>query len=112
MRAAVLQCVLPTALYGAEVFYTGRGQKGLIDSLRSLRSLLRLAALAILPAYRTTPTPALLREADLPYPEALLDGVLKRAAVRYASLDAKHPIARVTINAYDIKGRWHRREHA
>lgn len=101
MRATVLQCVLPTALYGAEVFYTGRGQKGLIDSLRSL---LRLAALAILPAYRTTPTPALLREADLPYPEALLDGVLQRAAVRYASLDAKHPIARVTINAYDTKG--------
>ncbi|KAJ6038758.1 hypothetical protein N7460_007475 [Penicillium canescens] len=101
MRAAVIQCVIPTALYGAEVFYTGRGQKGLIDSLRSL---LRLAALAILPAYRTTPTSALLREADLPYPEALLDGVLQRAAVRYASLDARHPIARVTIDAYDTKG--------
>jgi ribonuclease HI len=101
MRAAVIQCVIPTALYGAEVFYTGRGQKGLIDSLRSL---LRLAALAILPAYRTTPTSALLREADLPYPEALLDGVLQRAAVRYASLDARHPIARVTINAYDTRG--------
>ncbi|KAJ5761312.1 hypothetical protein N7520_008468 [Penicillium odoratum] len=100
MRAAVIQCVIPTALYGAEVFYTGQGQKGLIDSLRSL---LRLAALAILPAYRTTPTSALLREADLPYPEALLDGVLQRAAVRYASLDARHPIARVTINAYDTR---------
>ncbi|KAJ5385666.1 hypothetical protein N7509_008207 [Penicillium cosmopolitanum] len=101
MRAAVIQCVIPTALYGAEVFYTGRGQKGLIDSLRSL---LRLAALAILPAYRTTPTSALLREADLPYPEALLDGVLQKAAVRYASLDVRHPIARVTISAYDPRG--------
>lgn len=100
MRAAVVQCVIPTALYGVEVFYTGQGQKGVIDSLRSL---LRLAALAILPVYRTTPTPALLREADLPHPEALLNGALQKAAVRYASLDARHPIAKVANNMYDTR---------
>jgi hypothetical protein len=27
MRAAVMQCVLPTTLYGAEIFYTGRRQQ-------------------------------------------------------------------------------------
>jgi ribonuclease HI len=100
MRAAVVQCVIPTALYGAEVFYTGQGQKGVIDSLRSL---LRLAALAILPAYKTTPTTALLREADLPDPAALLNGTLQRAAVRYASLDDRHPIARVDPNRYNTR---------
>lgn len=98
MRAAVIQCVLPTALNGAEVFYTGRRQQGII---RSLRSLFRLAALAILPAYKTTPTAALLREADLPDPEALLNSTLKRAAARYAGLDAGHPIARVAASTQD-----------
>ncbi|BDD59021.1 hypothetical protein MAP00_009279 [Monascus purpureus] len=93
MRAVVMQCVLPTALYGAEVFYTGYRQQGVISSLQSL---LRLAALAILPAYKTTPTTVLLREADLPDPEALLNGTLQKAAIRYASLDAKHLIARIT----------------
>ncbi|KAJ5987644.1 hypothetical protein N7522_011892 [Penicillium canescens] len=101
MRAAVIQCVIPTALYGAEVFYTGRGQKGLIDSLRSL---LRLAALAILPAYRTTPTSALLREADLPYPEALLDG---------RELPSMHTIlkGRDSPESSNASQRRHRREH-
>ncbi|CBF89628.1 uncharacterized protein ANIA_00368 [Aspergillus nidulans FGSC A4] len=78
MRAAVIQYVLPTALYGAEVFYTGKQQKGVVNSLLSL---FRTAALAIIPAYKTTPTAALLREADLPDPEALLNSILRRAAV-------------------------------
>ncbi|EAA66720.1 hypothetical protein AN0621.2 [Aspergillus nidulans FGSC A4] len=92
MRAAVIQRVLPTALYGAEVFYTGKQQKGVVNSLLSL---FRTAALAIIPAYKTTPTAALLREADLPDPEALLNSILRRAAVRYMSLDTKHPIAQI-----------------
>lgn len=92
MRTAVVQCVLPTALYGVEVFYTGRRQQGVICSLQSL---FRLAALAILPVYRTTPIAALLREADLPDPEALLNSTLRRAAARYSGLDAGHLIARV-----------------
>nr|ABC24970.1 reverse transcriptase [Monascus pilosus] len=90
MRAAVLQCALPTALYGVEVFYTGQQQVA-----NSLQSLLRIAALAILPAYKTTPTAALLREADLPDPRAFLESILQRAAARYAGLDAKHPVARI-----------------
>ncbi|CBF84144.1 hypothetical protein AN2724.2 [Aspergillus nidulans FGSC A4] len=87
---------LPTvtlpALYGSEVFYTGKRQKGVVNSLLSL---FRTAALAIIPAYKTTPTAALLREADLPDPEALLNSILRRAAVRYMSLDTKHPIAQI-----------------
>jgi hypothetical protein len=73
MQAAVIQCVLPTALYGAEVFYTGKRQQGVVNSLLSLFCT---AALAIIPAYRSTPTAALLREADLPDPEALLNSTL------------------------------------
>ncbi|CBF79097.1 hypothetical protein AN7094.2 [Aspergillus nidulans FGSC A4] len=78
MRAAVIQCVLPTALYGAEVFYTGKRQQWVVNSLLSL---FRTAALAIIPAYKTTPTAALLREADLPDPEALFNSILRRAAI-------------------------------
>lgn len=39
----------------------------------------------------------------LPDPEALLEGVLQRAAVRYASLDARHPIARVTVGTHETR---------
>jgi hypothetical protein len=57
-----------------------------------------LAALAILPAYKTAPIIALLREAYLPDPEVLLNRTIQRAAARYASLDARHTIALVTSN--------------
>ncbi|CBF84167.1 hypothetical protein AN2711.2 [Aspergillus nidulans FGSC A4] len=96
MRAAVIQYVLPTALYGAEVFYTGKRQQWVVNSLLSL---FRTAALAIIPAYKTTPTAALLREADLPDPEALFNSILQRAVVRYMSLDIKHPIAQIAAEA-------------
>jgi hypothetical protein len=96
MRVAVIQCVFPTALYGAEVFYTGKRQQWVVNSLLSL---FRKAALAIIPAYKTTPTAALLREADLPDPEALFNSILRRAAVRYMSLDIKHPIAQIAAEA-------------
>ena len=94
MRTAVMQCVLPTALYAAEVFYPG-------DPVRckwmvtDVQSMLRLGALAIVPAYRTAPTAALMREADLPFAKPLLEYIRQRAGARYHSLDADHPIARV-----------------
>jgi hypothetical protein len=60
--------------------------------VKSLGLLLYTAALAIIPAYRTTPTAALLQEADLPDPEALLHSIIQRSAVRYMGLDAKYLI--------------------
>ena len=57
MQMAVIQYVLPTALYGAEVFYTGKRQHRVV---KSLGLLLCTVLLAIIPAYRTTPTAALL----------------------------------------------------
>lgn len=72
--------------------------------MSSLRSLLRLAALAIVPAYKMTPISGLLREADLPFPKALLDSTLQRAAVRYAGLDPSHPITRVLVSSYVTRG--------
>jgi hypothetical protein len=92
MQAAVIQYILLTALYRAEVFYTGKRQKGVVNFLLSLFCT---AALAIIPAYKTTPTAALLRKADLPDPEALLNSILQRAVVRYMSLDTKYLIAQI-----------------
>ena len=61
-----------------------------------LQRLLRIAALTIIPAYRTTPTAALLREADLPFAEPLLDSIRQRACVRHLGLDPGHPLATIT----------------
>jgi hypothetical protein len=84
-----MQYVLLTTLYRVEIFYIGSRQQWVVNSLRSL---LCLAALATLPIYKTILTAALLQEANLPDPGALLNYTLQRATVRYASLDAEHPI--------------------
>ncbi len=57
LRPAVIQCVIPAALYGADAFDIGQRQNGFIDSLRSP---LRFVALVIPPVYTTTPVSALL----------------------------------------------------
>jgi hypothetical protein len=52
--------------------------------------------LAILSVYKTTPTIALFREADLPDPGALLNSTLQRATTRYVNLDVEHLIIYIT----------------
>ncbi|OHW97429.1 reverse transcriptase RNaseH [Colletotrichum incanum] len=102
MRKAVVSCVLPIALYGAETWYGGMtkpalirgsstgsnvslptdevstGQKGLAIKLESV---ITTAARPILPTWKTTPTSSLLRDAGLPPSKVALEGTrLQRAA--------------------------------
>ncbi|KAI0992436.1 hypothetical protein K3495_g15749 [Podosphaera aphanis] len=101
-RQAVIACVLPIANFGAETWWPGVSRKkgNKIVSNRVGRHLAKLdkvysaAARAILPAYRTVPSPALLREAGLPPAEIALDNISRRAAVRIRNLDPRHPLFR------------------
>lgn len=49
-------------------------------------------ARAILPVFRTTPSPALLREAGLPPAVVALDNIARKADVRVRKLDSRHPL--------------------
>ena len=112
-RRAVIACVLPTALYGAETWYAGlsrpalnsntntssssasqiatlgTGQKGLACRVEKV---ITAAARAILPVWRTTPTSSLLRDAGLPMATVALEGVRLRFATRLQRVDQQHPL--------------------
>lgn len=101
---AVKACVIPTALYGAEVWWPGDSilswssgrQKELKHRCNRLLSYLGKPLIsgirAILPIYRTTPISALHRESGIPPVSILLAGIRLRHALRIQTLDQKHPM--------------------
>ncbi|KAI1004415.1 hypothetical protein K3495_g3797 [Podosphaera aphanis] len=101
-RQAVISCVLPITHFGAETWWPGAsknlGNKKVSNKvgqhLEKLDKVHRAAARAILPAFRTTSSPALLREAGLPTAEISLNNISVRAAVRTRKLDPRHPLSR------------------
>jgi len=106
IRKAVITCVLPTALYGAEVWYAGRtrpprntSQTGkdyvstkLGEHIKQLQRVIDTAARSVLPVWKTTPTITLCRDAALPTAEVALEEVRLRFAFRLHSVDAYHPL--------------------
>lgn len=106
LRKAVMTCILPTLLYGAEAWYEGgkkipRTTRNSRDALVSTRvgghiatmdQILTLASRAVLPAWRTTPNPALLREAGLPSATVALEEVKLRFALHLQTTDNNHPL--------------------
>lgn len=105
LRNAALAAALPVLLYGAEVWWRGHSylRRGRPTSTRSQhlvdmisRALINLAR-AILPVYKTTPSPALLREVCLKPAHILLEEICLRSAVRLAAADSFHPVARRSI---------------
>jgi hypothetical protein len=92
--------VLPVAFYGAQTWWPGatrlltsgshsNGQQGI---LKAFQKALISSARAILPAYRTTPSPILHREAGIPLPEHLLDALALADTARTRRLDPTHPL--------------------
>ena len=100
LQKAVIACVLPVAYFAAETWWPGRTRtKGSttvsnrVDShLTLLSKVVRTAARAILPVYRTTPIAVLHRESGLPPPEISLNAITFRAAARLRRLDPRHPL--------------------
>lgn len=62
--------------------------------MNTIRKVILTCARAILPVYRTTPTPILFREAGLLPPEIELDKRCRKAILRAHRLDARHPLRR------------------
>lgn len=100
LRYAVKGCILPTLLYGADIWWPGlaetptgkiipRGYKLLTTRINTaVNSALR----AMLPVYKTTPTPTLNREAGIPPASILLEIARLRKARRLKALDKDHPL--------------------
>ena len=119
LRKAVITCVIPTALYGYEAWYAGREKppenpsqagKDLVSAkvgwhVHEVQRALALAARAVLPVWRTTPTSTIFRDAGLPTAQIALDEALHRFAFRLRSVDRKHPLAGRTDLEPIVRGR-------
>jgi len=102
LRKAVITCVIPRLLYGAEVWYGGRtkpskgGPKEVSTRLGGhvdiVNSTIAMAARGVLPAYRTTPTATLFRDSGLPAGPVALEEARLRFAVRLQTADPTHPL--------------------
>ena len=75
--------------YGAETWYGPKTSKWAIDQVQ--RAVNR-AARAVLPVYKTTPVPALLRETGWAPATIWLERIHDRFVTRVASADPKHPL--------------------
>ena len=106
LRKAVISCVLSTALYGTECWYGGRTKATkqrrqdrssevsarLGWHIAAINKVITTAARGILPVWRTTPIPALLRDSALPSAEAALEEARLRFAAHLQTVDASHPL--------------------
>lgn len=108
LRKAVITCVMPSVLYGTEVWYAGRTKEP--TNLRQDRNAtvsarvgghvdlidktLTIAARGVLPVWKTTPTVTLFRDSGLPSAMAALEEAKLRFAMRLQTIDNEHPLVR------------------
>jgi hypothetical protein len=109
LRKAVTTCVLPSLLYGTEAWYEGRTKDpGTVQNagdrvstcvgwhVAAIDRTLILAARAVLPAWKTTPSAVLLREAGLPSATVALEEAKLRFATHLQTTDISHPLTHRT----------------
>ena len=89
LRQAVQGCAFTTLLYGAETWFARNSAK---SATGKIQIAMNRAARAVLPAYRTTPVPALLRETGWAPAGAWLERIHDRLTVRVAAADPQHPL--------------------
>ena len=105
-------------MYGAECWYAGRtkpprtqrsGQPEVSARLgghiASIDNALVTAARGILPAWRTMPNTALIRDTGLPAAEVALEEVKLRFATHLRTVDKNHPLAQRTVLSIARRGR-------
>jgi ribonuclease HI len=119
LRKAVTTCVLSSALYGTEAWYAGRTRPSqykrngatvevstrLGGLVRMVQSVITLAARGVLPVWRTTPLPTLMRDSGLPSAEVALEEAKARFALRLQTVDKRHPLAQRTKVSPAQRGR-------
>lgn len=97
LRGAALACVLPVLFYGAETWWSvpdNQPRQGPVRLITTaVNRVLAASARAILPVWRTTPVPILLREAGIPNASAWLKYITQRHALRIHRLDRHHPLS-------------------
>jgi ribonuclease HI len=97
LRTAVQACAVSVATYASEAWFPGTHSasgkpnrvKGLVDITNQA---VVTACRAAIPAYRTTPSAAILREAGIPPAAVLLNRSRNRHAARIQLLDENHPL--------------------
>lgn len=89
LRRAVESCAFSSLLYGAETWFSQSTPQHIISQIQVA---MNLAARAVLPVYRTTPVPALLREVGWAPASAWLERAHDRLTVRIAAADPSHPL--------------------
>ncbi|KAJ6437079.1 reverse transcriptase [Purpureocillium lavendulum] len=105
VRRAVKACVEPTLFYGAEAWYPGETAPSVANPNRlvstqikhlvlRLDKVLRHAVRAALPVWKTTPIPAMYREAGTPPAHIALAAQQIRFSARLKSLDGRHPLVK------------------
>lgn len=101
LRQAVLACVLPIAYFAAETWWPGLNRisahgRSISNRVAGHVSLIRkvdlAGARAILPVYRTTPTPVFYRGAGILPPVLELNKRSQQAILRAHQLDPYHPL--------------------
>jgi ribonuclease HI len=119
LRKAVTTCVLSSALYGTEAWYAGRSRPSphkkngatiqvstkLGGHVKMVQSVITLAARGVLPVWRTTPLPTLMRDSGLPSAEVALEEAKARFALRLQTVDECHPLAKRTEVSPTRRGR-------
>jgi hypothetical protein len=103
MRQAVIACVLRKVYFGAETWWPGYSRPGprtgsipnqVQGHLDQIARVILAGARAVLPVYRTTPTPVLYRESGLLPAKIKLDYTATIATARLRRLDPYHPLRR------------------
>jgi ribonuclease HI len=111
LRKATIACVYPSLLYGTECWYRGRtkpphtlkpGRPQEVSAyigwhIAAIDKTLAIAARGVLPAWRTTPTASLFRDAGLPSATVALEEAKLRFATHLRTTDADHPLTRRTL---------------
>ncbi|KAK9443865.1 putative RNA-directed DNA polymerase from transposon BS, partial [Metarhizium brunneum] len=101
-RRAVYAVALPTLFYGLDTWFPGFPSELTHKSARTitktqlskLQVILNKACHAVLPIWKTTPQVILWKEAGIPPVDIILKQQAARTALRYAILDAAHPVSR------------------
>jgi len=106
LHKAVKSVLLPTALYGHEVWYKGRtrppksrGQRKSVVStclggyINLIQQCLLKAVRGVIPAWKTCPKDAMFAISGLPTAEIALEEARRRYAVRLRTIHADHPLA-------------------